>query len=151
MMTDWGQIEFMKREEWIKDPDRVHPEVVYLLEEVRRAAMAPIVIHVAWDDSGHESDSTHYTTTREFALGVDFHIKGWPLLEQWLFVERFPWCGIGLYPYWAYPGLHADLRQSGREHPDLGRRWWRDRAGQYRALDRRLLTLLLSGIEGQPG
>jgi hypothetical protein len=140
-MVEWDRVRHFKREEWVKNPDRVAPDVVYLMDEMRDAAGVPIVIHVAWDDDGHVAGSSHYG---EVATGVDFHFEGWSLLEQWLFAERFPWSGIGIYPYWNNPGLHVDLRRLGRDHPHLGKRWWRDQRGRYLPIDRTLLAILLS-------
>lgn len=137
---DWSRIKHFKREEWEKFPDRIHSEVVYLLDEMRQAAGKPIIIHVAADDSGHVEGSAHYFTSQRTALAVDFHVVGMSLLDQWLLAERFPWVGIGVYPGWEHPGLHCDL--AWREHIRLGRRWWRD-GGTYRSLDRDLLTRLL--------
>lgn len=147
LATEWSKVRHFKRMEWQKNPEKVLPDVVYLMDEMRAAAGVPIVIHVAWDTAGHEPDSTHYTTFREYALGVDYHFAGWSLLDQWLFAERFPWLGIGVYPYWNHPGLHSDLNRRRPEHPNLGRRWWRNMQGEYRALDKELLRTLLGRAE----
>jgi len=142
-MRDWSKIRYFRREEFIKDPDKVEWDVVLLMDEMRAAAGVPIHIHVAWDDGGHIADSSHYTHAREFSTAVDFNFQGWPLLQQWLFAERFPWLGIGIYPYWDHPGLHVDLQRIGRDHIHLGRRWWQDANGSYRAIDEVLLLDIL--------
>ena len=146
MSVNWSIVRHFRREEWAKQPDSVLPDLVYLLDEVREDADAPILIHVAADDTGHVENSGHYptTATETLAVAVDFHIVGWSLLDQWLFAERYPFHGLGLYPHWGHPGLHADLRRLGVEHPKMGRRWWRDATGAYKPLDRELLTLLLA-------
>ena len=141
-MRDWSGIRHFEREEWVHNPDKITWDVVLMLDEMRDAAGIPIAIHVAWDSGGHQSDSAHYTIRTEEASAVDFHFVGWPLLDQWLFAERFPWVGIGLYPFWQHPGLHCDLRRLGLEHPDMGRRWWCDRDGIYKPIDRELMSLL---------
>lgn len=146
-MTDWGRVRHFQRAEFRYDPDRLEPDVVYLLDEMRDAIGKSIVIHVAWDNEGHVADSSHYTLTRDFATAVDFHVVGVPLLDQWLFAERFPWNGLGVYPYWEHPGLHCDLRRIGRDHPHLGKRWWRDAHGQYRPIDRDFLKVVLTEAE----
>lgn len=140
---DWSLVKYFKREEWKNDPDRVAWDVVLLMDNMREAAQVPVVIHVAWDSGGHVSDSSHYTNTTDYAAGVDFHFVGWSLLDQWLFAERFPWNGIGVYPFWNSPGLHCDLRRLRRDHPNLGKRWWRDADGRYRAFDKEMITMLL--------
>lgn len=138
----WLTVRHFTREEWPRDPDRILPAVVHLADQMREDSGWPIVVHVAWDDAGHVGDSTHYTDRTEFATGFDFHFAGVPLVEQWLFAERYPWRGLGVYPYWNTPGLHCDLRTLGREHPNLGHRWWRDREGKYHPFSRELLRVL---------
>jgi hypothetical protein len=141
---DWSLVKHFTRDEWVKDPDRIAPDVVYLLDEMRDEAKVSIVIHVAWDDTGHVKQSSHYSGwSSDVANAVDFHFVGWTLLEQWLFAERFPWSGIGMYPYWNQPGLHCDLRRLGRDHSHLGKRWWRDKDGVYKAPNADFLRLLL--------
>lgn len=136
----WHKVKHFGREEWVKDPDKISHNVVYLADRMRDAAGVPIVVHVAWDDGGHAENSSHYADPQTgLAYGFDFHFVGWPVLDQWLFAERFPWCGIGVYPFWRNPGLHCDLHSPDRP----GRRWWRDEHGVYRPLDRELLRLLL--------
>lgn len=158
-MMDWTAIKHFTREEWQRDPERVSPDVVMLLDEQRDAhgLMVPgvrYVIHVAWDDAGHVTDSGHYTVNRELAVAVDYHMEvggvALPLLEQWLWAERFPWNGIGLYPFWRSPGLHCDLRRIGREHAHLGRRWWRDTDGAYKSVDEELIERLIKRKKASP-
>lgn len=139
---DWSTIRHFKRVEFRKDPDRVLWEVVQLMDEMRDAARVRCFIHVAWDSSGHADHSSHYAVSSDYASAVDFHFEGMSVFDQWLFAERFPWMGIGIYPSWKNPGLHVDLRHPGHEHPNLGRRWWRDFAGSYHALDTRLFDIL---------
>lgn len=143
-VRDWTTVKHFQRAEFVKDPDRISWDVVTLLDEMREAAGCPFIIHVAWDDSGHEKNSTHYANTSDWSFAVDGHFRGWSLLDQWLFVERYPWMGIGLYPYWEHPGVHLDLRRVGLEHPHLGRRWWRDKDGTYQAFDREMLKVILT-------
>ena len=168
-MIDWSTIRHFDRAEWKHDPDRIEPDVVMLLDEQRDAHEQILpgvryVIHVAWDEAGHVENSGHYTVARELAVAVDYHMEvvterdgqqsvtPVPLLEQWLFAEKFSWNGIGVYPFWNSPGLHCDLRRLGREHPNLGKRWWRDLDPDpkkaYKALDRGLLTLVLRQTGG---
>jgi hypothetical protein len=144
-IRDWSTIRHFKREEWVKDPDKISWDVVMLMDEMRDAINKPIQIHVAWDDKGHITESSHYADAREFATGVDFHVVGMPLVDQWLFVERYPWNGIGVYPFWNQPGLHVDLRKLGRDQPHLGKRWWRNKQGIYEAFSSEFLNILRAG------
>jgi hypothetical protein len=145
-MVDWGLVKHFGKAEWRKNPDRVFPALVYLLDEMRDAHALPglsYVLHVAWDHDGHLEASAHYG---DVAYGVDFHMElggtGLPLLDQWLWAERFPWTGLGLYPWWKHPGLHVDLK-AGAAHPALGRRWWQDAGGVYQPVNRTLVRLIV--------
>jgi len=141
---DWSTIRHFRQDEFIHNPDLILWDTVTLLDEMRDAVGAPIHVHVAWDDSGHVEDSSHYAGSRDFATAVDFHIEGLSLLDQWLFTERYPWNGIGIYPFWKDPGLHVDLRRLGRDHPHLGKRWWRNEAGAYESISRELFRIILA-------
>ena len=131
---DWSEIRHFDRDEFKNDPDRIAWDVVLLLDEMRDAAQVPILIHVGFDSSGHVEDSSHYAKHTEYATAVDFHFVGWSLLKQWIHTEKFGWYSVGLYPFWSSPGLHVDLRRIGRDHPQMGRRWWRDQSGVYQPL-----------------
>lgn len=121
-MTNWDIVKHFKPEEWVTQPDMVKPELVYLLDEIRDALGFPIVIHVAYEPTGHSKNSKHYT-----GEAVDFHIKGISLGEAWLELERWSSIGgLGVYPFWTNPGFHVDIRPTRRKA-----RWWRDLAGKY--------------------
>ena len=147
-VTDWGAIRHFRTGEFQKDPDKVHPDLVGLLDVYRETLGRQVGILVAWDPpgTGHVEDSAHPK-----GLAVDFYVPGFPLVEAWLWAERFRWNGIGLYPWWRktiapgvqerIPGLHCDLSPR-PEHPELGRRWYRDAGGAYHGLDRAFLRRL---------
>lgn len=134
----WDSLRHFKREEFVKDPDRMAWSCVYLLDDMRNEAGVPFHVNVGWDNGGHVAESSHYQ-----GYAVDGYFSDWSLLDQWLFAERFPWAGIGLYPYWHNPGLHLDTRLYGKDHPNLGKRWWRDSAGVYQPINRDLLKILM--------
>jgi len=113
---------------------KVSWDVVQLLDEMRHVAGVPFHVNVAWESDGHVDGSTHYS-----GLAVDGYFAGMALLDQWLWAERFPWQGIGLYPFWRVPGLHLDLGP--RAYPG---RWWRDAVGTYLPLSRDLMSVLLT-------
>lgn len=123
---DWTQIKYFRPEEWQKDPERVSPTLVKVLDEIRRVSLFPIVIHVAWDWAGHSPKSFHYS-----GLAVDFHWavdpKEFSYGEQFMLLSSFRELGgIGFYPYWNNPGWHVDLRD---RNPRL--LWYRDENGNY--------------------
>lgn len=45
------------------------------------------------------------------------------VVTQYTFARKYPWGGIGLYPYWNAPGLHVDTR-TGYDHICT---WWQDK------------------------
>ena len=134
--TDWSSVKHFKPEEWVLKPALVSTELVLLVDDFRDWVGKPFHIHVAWDANGHEVNSEHY-----LGLAVDLHVEGLTLLDQWLAAERFPFRGIGVYPYWNSPGLHLDIRRSPRVN--LGYRWWKDKDGAYKPLDRACLQVLM--------
>lgn len=123
----WEKVKHFKREEFKKDPDKVIPSLVFLMDEIREASGFPIIIHVAWDDSGHTPKSLHYK-----GMAVDFHWKAdlnkFSYLEQFCLLSQFRKIGaIGFYPFWNNPGWHIDIRSN------LVRTvWYRDENGVYR-------------------
>ena len=126
MNTNWNEIKHFRREEFKKDPDKISPQLVKLMDGIREVSGFPIVIHVAWDDSGHAPNSYHYK-----GLAVDFHwvasLDRFPYLEQFLLLSQFREIGgIGFYPHWNHPGWHIDLRPS-----TYRMLWFRDAKGKY--------------------
>lgn len=112
---NWTQIKNFKKEEWKKDPSKTHPTLILTLDQIREKTKeilpplgAPIIIHVAWDNSGHSPNSYHYK-----GMAVDFHFKQNTLtyLEQLTLLLSFNQLGaIGFYPTWNNPGWHIDIR-----------------------------------------
>ena len=106
---------YFKKSEFVKDPDRLHPKIMPLMDDLRHLAGVPIHIHVAWNDGGHSKKSYHYK-----GMAVDFHFgKGKGILnprkltplEQFGAIRSIPeFCGIGYYPWWNAPGWHVDIR-----------------------------------------
>ena len=110
---EWEAVRHFKPEEWGKDPSNVHPLLVHIVDEIRDSCGVPIIIHVAWDNSGHATKSYHY---RNPALACDLHFAGSiPYAEQLqLFLMYQEINGIGFYPQWNHKGFHIDLRKPPR-------------------------------------
>lgn len=120
-------LRFFKPLEWKNDPSRVDPRLCYALDAVRAAAGAPIIIHVAFDTSGHTPKSYHYSAPgRPLAIACDFHFAGSiSLADQFAAIRSVPAItAVGFYPKWVHPGFHVDLR-------DDDRLFWVQRAGRY--------------------
>jgi len=56
-----------------------------------------------------------------------------PIVEQFLIAMRYPWGGVGFYPFWEDPGLHLDTRalKGGSRKAT----WWRNLRGVYLPID----------------
>lgn len=64
---------------------------------------ATVVIHCSFE----ERESGYHPK----GMAVDFHIVGLSCVDAYLAAERFDaFNGIGVYPDWNNPGLHADNR-----------------------------------------
>jgi len=114
---EWGLIKyFSPKEDW-GDPDRMEFYLVYLLDRLRFIIGKPIIIHYGTQGK-HSPNSWHYV-----GKAVDFHAKGISLFQLFLSATRFPFGGIGVYPFWDNPGLHVDTRPRPNGEPQA--RWGR--------------------------
>ena len=109
-----------------------------------------LVLHEGFTQGGHSPTSLHYK-----GKAVDGHFENKrgrvvPLFDQFVLLCRFGWGGIGLYPHWAHPGFHADIRTPGA----YGQRafWWRDDrdtsvpvSERYRPLEMRYWRIIFVG------
>lgn len=132
---DWTYVKHFTREEKWGDWQEVDRRVVIYLDMMRKVSGHPIVIHCAYETAGHTETSQHY-----HGRAVDFHIAGMTLLEQYLFAERFPWTGIGVYPDWNSPGLHCDVRTIDDYR---GSRWGRN-GTEYVPLDEAMIRRMIT-------
>lgn len=134
-------IRHFRPEEWATDPTKVDPALVRLLDAVREAATVPVLIHVAYDPTGHASRSLHATLP---ARAVDFHFAPDPAfspLAQFALLSSFAAVGgLGFYPGWRpAPGWHLDLREA------APRTLWTRVNGVY-AYGERALAAALSAV-----
>ena len=144
MSSFWEQVKHFSPTEWRKDWTKVDPNLILTLDKIRDVVgqLYPgtkILIHVAWEDSGHSPKSYHYT-----GLAVDFHFDvpknvDFNYLKQFMLLNSFrEFGGIGFYPHWNHPGWHVDLRD---RKPALY--WFRDKDGKYHyGLDAIYLSLV---------
>jgi hypothetical protein len=114
---------------------RLDQELLLTLDALRGLVGVPIVIHTGAITAprAETSDSQHPN-----GRAVDCSAPTLPLLEFWLYAERFPtFRGIGLYPFWQRPGLHLDTRPT-----TVRARWWRDVSGRYAEVTPAVLAAL---------
>jgi hypothetical protein len=112
-------------------PKNLTPECLAMADALETAVRAhypgvhKIEIHSDWNvpgTGGHVTESQHFSGN-----ALDLHIEGLTLLQQWVVASRVPSIrGLGGYPSWASPGIHADCRQT----PERAL-WWRDASGSY--------------------
>ncbi len=144
---DWQIVEateYFKRSEWGPRPDKVARELVFSVLELRRRLDLPCIIHESYAETGHSSQSRHYTDPargRYQADAVDLHFRGGSLARQLeVIFDMEVFGGVGLYPFWQSrgrlaPGWHLDLRLR-RHDPVL---WWRRHSGEYVYTDQKKL------------
>ena len=117
--------------------DKLDPKLVATMEAydaylAEHFPGAVIKVHEDWAVDGHTANSEHYA-----GRAVDYSVQGASLVEAWLALERFPFNGIGIYPYWNSPGLHADVRAA-----SYRARWTRDMDENYGAVGEDTLRAL---------
>jgi Peptidase M15 len=139
---------FSSHDGGLHDPDGtlIDARLMELLDEAREQAGASFIATSGYRPpavnaaAGGASDSAHLPdpVTRQ-AYAVDGYFVGMPLLEQLLHVQRFPFFGVGLYPY-APPGRDPSIAWTPVIHVDRKNRkhrfneqavWIRNRAGVY--------------------
>lgn len=133
-------------------PEALKPAVVYCLdtmvieETARRERIGAGAVGIRIHSDYRPGDRLSHGKGE----AVDFDIFGrdtglpLPVVEQYFMALHYPWCGLGFYPFWNRPGLHADHRRLALHQRRAT--WWRDDAGLYRAVYehaevRRLLQL----------
>ncbi len=108
-MKDWFKknINYFTWQEFGAHPEKTAKPLLLALDRLRDKAACPIIIHCAYDTSGHSPNSYHYKGS-----AADLHFKGnLTPLEQYCFISMVPGLnGVGWYPGWNNPGWHVDLR-----------------------------------------
>lgn len=125
MKIDWEKIKgFSEHENW-GEPDKMDPELIEALLELRKYVNKSIVIHCG-TQGVHTAGSIHAE-----GKAADLHIVGMHYIDAFLAASRFPaFRGIGIYPHWNNKGLHLDTRPV-----KMRAMWWRDAKGIYQNVD----------------
>lgn len=123
---DWAIVRhFNKDEDWGK-PNFMSVGLIFELDRLREYVGRRIKIHCGYSKGkGHTKNSQHYLIP---CTAVDFHIEGLHPIDQFIVACRFNFNGIGFYPAWNSPGLHAEQNESRHQRGF----WWRDKNGKYR-------------------
>jgi len=126
------------------DPKKVSIPLIKQVDKYREALghrlhISPIEGAVYAEDKGHTEDSWHYIIPgrNNLAMALDAFPEG-DLFRAWILALKFPFSGVGVYPYWKWPakgligGIHIDVRPVGQFEPEHC--WWRDKTGAYRSI-----------------
>jgi len=126
------------------DPDKVSDHLIVLGDDYREALDHPLFISpvkgaVYAERRGHTDESWHYIIEgrNEYAMAMDA-FPGGDLFRAWVLALKFPFSGVGVYPYAVFPAkgligmLHLDVRPLTKFTPECC--WWRDKAGAYRSI-----------------
>ena len=138
-MNIWNILDgFNKYEKW-GDPAQMNGMVILLLDAIRKQfrridMAARFIIHAGYATSGHSPNSQHYVGN-----AVDFHIdtkvKYSLQVHDMLGILRglqvHDRVGLGIYPDWANPGFHLDVRGS--------RARWGRIGGEYKGFEETLI------------
>lgn len=99
----WDTIKYFSPNENWGNPNNMAYELLILLDNLREYLRKPIIIHCGYED--RQNDSYHCK-----GMAVDCHCPEIALLDFYTEASRFPFQGIGVYPWWNNPGLHLDIR-----------------------------------------
>lgn len=133
MTINWAKVRYFIPPEFGASADKMSPDLIYALDQLRDFCKQPIRINSAY--RANDPGSTHNA-----GLAADIVISGLSLIDQYLVAEKLGlFTGIGLYPFWNTPGLHLDTRKLKKGEP--GKRWIRDAKGNYIALNAANLKL----------
>ena len=107
----WQGLEFFKPENTsdnFGEPYLMDAGLMFGMDSLRKFVGKPINIHCGYE----KRDKRSYHDYCDYcSLAVDFHIHSLNLLDQLLIALRFDvFNGIGIYPWWHSPGIHADRR-----------------------------------------
>lgn len=114
---------FSPTEKW-GDKDKIDARLVFALFDIREHTGRKVIIHCGWEPRKKPSWHSLYRA-------VDFHIDGLHVADQFLICSRYDvFNGLGAYPFWHNPGIHADTRPHKLQHrPEA--RWISTAAGVY--------------------
>jgi len=126
----------------LNDPDgtRMSPALMLLLDAMREEVGIECRVTDGWRDDGRQkalqesglSDPGQQIFAHPRGEGADWFFPGLPLLAMFAYACRWPFKGIGLYPYTTLPGgqpvIHTDVMDRGKPRAAL---WIRDRSGVY--------------------
>jgi hypothetical protein len=121
----WEKVEYFNyAEEW-GNPYVMWVHLIYYLDEFRRDLESPLHIHCGWEERD--------TGWHPRGAAADLHSNVFHYKELAFRAMRFPFTGIGLYPFWNNKGLHLDVRP--RPKDSKIKMWWRDKKGVYHNIE----------------
>ena len=113
---DWSGVKhFSPNERW-GDHRQMDRELILFLDLLRGLFQVPFIIHCGYETRGHTEKSQHYV-----GKAADFHVEGIHFRDAVDLMVGFigppprglgvaQRIGLGIYPHWANPGFHLDMR-----------------------------------------
>lgn len=138
MKTDWDKLPNFSPEEF-DYPDKLRPRLLYMVqymrdrENNRRGARGQVPIIIVIKNDFRPEDPLSHGKGEALDMSIKDQVtkRPLPVLEQFWIGLHYFFTGLGFYPFWAEPGIHADIRPMSLYQRRAT--WWRDKAGEYRA------------------
>ena len=107
-VNDWDKVKWFSVKEF-NEPLKMHKDLIFRLDYLRYLTGKAITIK-----SSYRRGSKGYHGK---GMAVDISIDGMNCLDAFFWATRIDkFNGIGIYPNWATPGLHLDIRPFTAEH-----------------------------------
>ena len=122
----WNNLQYFKKTENWGDPDKMNPEFLILLDNIRDIIGYPISINCGYSTNGHATKSQHYlgNAVDFVVLGVSMQVAYELIIDALDELGMNDKVGLGVYPFWNTQGFHIDLRGNKA-------RWSRAASGKY--------------------
>ena len=128
----WGGVKDFSMDENWGVPGLMDAGLVYGLQRLRDYVGRSITIHCGYE----RRTAPSYHNRGGISLAVDFDIEGLHVVDQFIAATRLDvFNGIGVYPWWNRPGIHADRRDGCHRNYDNSL-WGSTGPGKYVKLDR---------------
>lgn len=124
-MSIWQSLKYFSEYENWGNPQGIDPKLLMILDAYRGELGLPLYVSVGQATSGHSEKSAHYPDKNGISYAVDvfplrFDSPSKSLLDCFFLATRYPFSGVGLYPYWRYthPKNGINIVEKGGLHLD---------------------------------
>lgn len=121
----WEQIKRFRREEF-DYPDKLDMRLIVMADAmlVRETRYRPGLQFIVHNDYRPGDPKTHgmgWALDGHFQIKHSGCIKNLSIEDQFFICMRYPFGGVGIYPWWTHPGVHIDVKP--RSLSDRRRMW----------------------------